>query len=160
MGIGHDVLLQQFKTYGKSQTMITKTIEKNKEEKPVKQNHELLVASFFYDNFLEKMNIHSSKVQDLTTLVKDLARATSDEYIVGILDNTITADQKEAILESQLYRERQREIHNEEKKEREVQDLCRVYIQRAMQHLNKLSRIPAAEKQALHEKMRKVLMGK
>lgn len=161
LGLGHDVLLQQYKTFTRSQAMITKSIEKNKEEKkPLKQDDELLVASFFYDDFLDKMQVHNAKTKELVVLVEELAKAVNDPIVVPIIDNTVSAEQKEAVLEAQLYRERQRELHNGEKKEREVQALCQKYIQRMVQHLMKLSRIPAAEKQELYEKMKKVLMNK
>ncbi len=161
LGIGQDVLLQQYKTFTRSQTMIAKSIEKNKEEKkPLKQDDELLVASFFYDDFLGKMQVHNAKTKDIIVLVEELAKAIEDEIIVPILAGTISAEQKEAVLEAQLYRERQRELHNEEKKEREVQALCHKYIQRIMQRLMKYTKISAAEKQVLLDKMRKVLMIK
>lgn len=66
--------------------MIIKSIEKNKEVKPVKQDDELLVASFFYDNFLEKMNVKSSKLNELITLSIELAKATEDELLIPIIE--------------------------------------------------------------------------
>lgn len=140
--------------------MITKSIEKNKEEKQVKQDDAQLVASFFYDDFLEKMNVKSARIKELVTLVEELARLTEDENILPLIHGTVAGAQRESVLESQLFWERQWDIHTDDKKEREVENLCLTYIQRRMQLLMKLSRIPAADKQALHEKMRKVLMAK
>lgn len=85
LSIGHDILLQQYKTFSKSQSLITRTIEKNKEEKPVKQADELLFASFFYDDFLEKMNINSARSKELITLIKELAVAVEDDTIAPII---------------------------------------------------------------------------
>lgn len=140
--------------------MITKSIAKSKEEPVVKQNEDLLFASFFYDDFLGKMSVKNNKINDLITLIEELAKTTEDETLMHVFQGTLNIEQKENILESQLYRERQRDTYNEEKKEREVQLLCERYIQRTMQRLMKLSRIPVAQKQALHEKMRKVFTGK
>lgn|GEM_PF-6192192 len=140
--------------------MITKSIEKNKEEKSLKQDDELLVASFFYDNFLEKMNVKSPMLTELISLAEELAKVTGDEVLLPIIQGTLVPEQKEAVLEAQLYRERQRDLHTDEKKEREVQAMCQKYIQRTMQHLSKLTRIPTEQKHALHERMRKVIMGK
>lgn len=90
LGIGHDVMLQQYKTYSRSQSMITRSIEKNKEEKPVKQNDDVLVASFFYDDFLAKMNVSNSRTKELITLIEELARVTEDEQILPLLHGTVS----------------------------------------------------------------------
>lgn len=161
LGIGQDILFQQYKTFTKSQTLIAKSIEKNKEEKsPVKQSSELLVASFFYDDFLDKMSINSPKAQELIVLVKELAITVEDELITPIVQGTLSSEQREPLLEAQLFWERQWDTHAAEKKELEVQQLCRIYIQSAMQRLMKLSRIPIEEKNILLDKMRKVMLGK
>ncbi len=140
--------------------MIVKSIEKSKEEKPVKQDDTMLFASFFYDDFLGKMNIETAKISEINVLIRELADATDDEILKPLFHDTLSADQKEQILECQLYWERQWETHMIDKKEREVYALCQRYMQGAMQRLMKQSRISPEAKQALLDKMKKVLSSK
>lgn len=65
--------------------MITKTISKNKEEPIVKLNDDLLFASFFYDNFLDKMGVKNNRLNELVPLVEELAKTTEDEYLLPIV---------------------------------------------------------------------------
>lgn len=120
LNISQDVLTQQFDKFSKMQTLVIKGIQKNREEKPVKQSEEFLFASLFYNDFLPKMNISTSRLGELTILVKDLATLEEDDVLRHIFNETVSGELKEQLLETQLYLERQRETHTDDKKLQDV----------------------------------------
>lgn len=158
--ISHDILKQQYTNFTKTQSLILKNIEKNKEQKPVKQADELSFASFFYQDFLEKMNISSSKLEEVVKLVGELAVLLEDQPLSSIFGGTVDADLKEQLLETQLFWERQRDTHTDDKKQMDVLVLGQKYIQQAMQRLMKYPKISAEQKQQLLAKMHKIFLGK
>ena len=161
LSISADILKQQFDKFGKTQTMVIKGIQKNKGEKqPVRQSEEFLFASFFYQEFLSKMNISSPKLHELTEFVKELSLLQDDETLKHIFAGEVSSELKEQLLETQLYMERQWDTHTEDKKLQDVLSLCQRYIQTSMKNIMKLPKIGAEKKQELLEKMRNTFLAK
>lgn len=158
--ISHDILKQQYNNFTKTQTLIVKNIEKNKEQKPVKQPDELSFASFFYEDFLSKANVSSPKLTEVIKLVWELSVLLEDQPLANIFGGQVDAELKEQLLETQLYRERQWDAHTDDKKQQDVLWLSQRYIQQAMQRLMKYPKISPEDKQALLEKMRKIFLAK
>lgn len=155
LSINYDILFRQFKSFLKSSKK-NSTNKKNNNDFDNEEDKKYLLASIFYNSFLERNELNTNQIKNHIKVFDDILEYFPESIIYKVKYN-ISEEHKQKILEHQLWREKQFEQLTNEKKERILLDFLKRQIQELSKFLYKSNKIQQSKKTEIFENIKNLV---
>lgn len=142
LSMNFDVLFRQFKTYLSWKRTYWPVSEKPK--KDIEDKYFLL--SVFYNNFLKSNNFDNSWVNELIEIIKTIIGYTDQTLFNKVINDELEEDEKQKILEAQIWWEKQFDASTSDKKLEILVNYLKNQINEFTKHIIKLSNLSEEDK--------------
>lgn len=149
IGINDTNLLNQFKSFQKDKNRFNSKKIVNKDE----NDKIYYLWAIFYKDFIAQ---NSLDIESYKKFIDDNTKIFNNELLMHILENKISLEQKEKLLEIQLWRERQFEWLTNDKKNHIITNYLKKYINDNIKFWMKQTNLTAEQKNDITKKIREM----
>lgn len=153
LNINYYILRWQFEVYSKTNKIYTKTTDSKPKDL---FNEKYILASLFLDDFVSKNNLWDEKISKMLTIIEKISWNFEGSLIYKIINNQLENEDKQELLQSQLWWERQLDTLKHDKKISEINNFLKRQIHKFNQIIMKSPNISSEDKITLHNEIKKL----
>lgn len=153
--VNYNILLQQFQTFKKLHKYEIKS-KLPSDTTNFKFQEEYIVASLFYDDFLKKNKLDVQNIIEIMNLILDLNSIFENKLITQIVGWVLSTEQKDELLQCQLWWEKQFDTLKEDKKIQEIANYLKRQLKIFNQNISKNPNLSIEQKIEISQKIKKI----
>ncbi len=156
ISINYDILFNQFKIYLKSQRSFSKAHDSSQTNENDWKSTNYVLCSLFYNDFLKQNVKDIWQVQPLVDFLIELGSYYPNELLQKTIDNDLTDEQKQNILQNQMRRERQLETLKVDKTQNIIKSFLKNEIHKITKEILRSKNTDSEQKQNLLQKIKEI----